>query len=299
MKNNRFALIFIALLFLVGSVQAKSALLRLNLKKGTVYEMNMTSNSAIEQEMMGQNMKINQKLEMNFSYLVTDVLPNKNFRIEYALANMKMNMNVNGNEMSFDSQSDDQSNPVNSILKKLADMKIAFEITPTGQVEHFEGIDNFIKQFSGNMQAAQALQMFSNPDNLNSFIGQTFNYLPEKKVKVGDKWTSEFKIPMLMNTATTLNFEVAGISRDVVNLNVASDVNAETPIEQNGMKINMKMNGTQTGTMAINPEDGWLTSSDMTQNFDMKMNMKNPQNNEDMEIPMKINTVIKMITTRK
>ena len=77
MKQKRIALIVISLLMAANVMYAETkALLRLNLQKGTTYEMTMVMNNQIDQEMMGQKIKIDQKMEMVFSYQVLDILPN-------------------------------------------------------------------------------------------------------------------------------------------------------------------------------------------------------------------------------
>jgi hypothetical protein len=102
-----------------------------------------------------------------------------------------------------------------------------------------------------------------------------------------------------MNTEITMVFEVAAIENNQVYLNVAAVVDMETPIEQMGMKMNVKMAGKQSGKMTIGATDGWLTSSDLIQKFDMNMKMKNPQSGEDMEIPMVLNSVAKISAVKK
>jgi len=102
-----------------------------------------------------------------------------------------------------------------------------------------------------------------------------------------------------MNMETTLNFEVASMDKHETVLNVVSDVNMDSPVEQSGMKMNMKMKGTQTGTMTIDTRDGWFRTSDLNQKFDMKLKMKNPQSGEDMEIPIVVNSVTKMTVIKK
>lgn len=300
MKTNRFTFVLLAILFTFSTVQAKSKiLLRLNVQKGSTYEMNLTSSSNIDQEMMGQQMKIDQKMDMTFSYLVTDVLPNKNFQIEYSIMQMKMDMNINGQTMSFDSQKPDENSPMSSVLKSLNSVKVRFEMTPTGHVENVQGLDEFAKQISGNRQVAQTMQMFSNQENFASFVGQNFIYFPENEIKKGDKWTALFKLPALMNLSTTMNFEATEITKSAVNLNVTSEVNMESPIEQSGMKMDMKMTGTQTGTMIVDSKDGWMRTSDLNQKFDMHIKMKNPQSGEDMEIPMTVNSITKIVVNKK
>jgi hypothetical protein len=283
-----------------NTVNAKSqVLLRLNLQKGSIYEMHMHVTSNIEQNMMGQNMKIVQRMEMILSYKVTDVLPNKNYQIEYSVNSMKLDVDINENSMSFDSQNPDESNPMGTILKTINKMKVTFELTPSGKTEQVNGLDEITSQIASNPQMAQALQMFSDDKNFSSFISETFNYIPENKIKTGDKWTTQFKLPSLMDANTTMNFEVTGITKDSVDLNVFSDVNSEGPVEQNGMKIDMKLTGSQTGTMTVDANDGWVRSSDLNQKFDIHMKLKNPQTGEDMEIPMKVNSVTKSTVEKK
>jgi hypothetical protein len=290
-----FVVIFIASNVLAGS----STLLRLNLKKGTTYEMTMITNTNIDQAIMGQNMKVDQKMEMVCLYKVMDVLPNKNFLIEYSIAKVKMNMSMNGNEMNVDSESPDTTNAMNSLSRGLVSKKMTIELNRTGKVERIEGLDSFIKQSSANPLMAQSLKMFSNDSSFISYIGQTFNYFPKNEVKKGDKWSSSYKLPAMMNMAISMNFEVADIIKNQITLNVNSDVNVEAPIEQMGQKINIKVTGTQNGNIAIDASDGWLRSSNLVQKLDMKMIMKNPQSGEEMEIPIVLNSVSKIAVLKK
>lgn len=299
MKTKPIALLFILNSLLLNSFRADSkVLLRLNLEKGTTYEMTMNMTNTIDQEMMGQKMKIDQNIEMVFSYTVLDVLPDKNFLIEYTFQKTKMKMNMSGQEFTMDSEGADD-NPMNAPLKDLLSLKLKLILNPKGQVVKVEGLEEYAQKLSGNQQMAQAMQMFTDEDNFKSFFAQTFNYFPENEVAVGDQWKSSIKTPALMNTEITLAFEVAAVENKQVYLNVSSVVDMETPIEQMGMKMNVKMSGKQSGKMTINATDGWLTSSDMIQKFDMHMKMKNPQSGEDMEIPMLMNSVVKFIVVKK
>ena len=300
MKTRLFALIFATILLAFGSVQAKSkVLLRLNLEKGSVYEMTMVTASHINQEMMGQKMKMEMTMQMNFNYEVLDVLANGNFLIDYSIMKMKMDMNMNGQSMNFDSDSSEGNIALNSKLKNLIGTKLKLELNPGGKVIQVDGIEEYIKSIAGDQQLAQSMQMFMSKDNFSSFFDQTFNYFPENEVSVGDKWNSSFKLPVIMNMETVMNFEVAEIQKNEVVLNINSDVNMDAPIEQGGMKVDMKMNGTQNGKMTIDTSDGCFRSQVLTQKFDMLMKMKNPQSGEDMEIPMALTSDINATMVKK
>ena len=299
MKTKLIVLFVVTNLLVALTVQAASrVLLRLNLQKGSTYEMTMISDNNIDQEMSGQKMKILQKVEMLSTCQVLDILPDNNFLIEYSIQKMKINMNVNGKEMNSDSDSTG-NNPMNGFLKDLSSLKMKIKLNSKGQVQEIEGLEEYAKKMSGNPQMSQSMKMFTDEKNFKSYFEQTFSYFPENEIEVGSKWSSSMKMPALMNMDIVMNFEVANILNDQVLLNVVSNVNMETPMDVNGMKMNIKMAGTQTGTMAIALADGCVGSSDCIQKYDVNMKMKNPQSGEDMEIPMVMNSVIKSTVVRK
>jgi hypothetical protein len=300
MKTKLNAFFIIVLLMVASVIKAESKTsLRLNLQKGSTYEMTMVTNSNIDQEVMGQKMKIGQKMEMIFSYQVLDILPNKNFLIEYSILKIKMDMSMNGLEMNFESNSSDTGNPMNTALSGLVANKLKLEFNSKGQVERIEGLEEYVKKINEHPQMSQSMQMFTNEKSFKTFIGQIFNYFPETKITKGDKWTSSFSLPAMTNIETTMNFEVADITSNQIALKVTSDVNSEGPIEQMGVKMYVKLTGTQNGNMVLDQTDGWLRSSDLIQKFNMKLKTKNPQSGEDMEIPVISNTVTKITILKK
>jgi hypothetical protein len=300
MKTKLIALFIVFLLLTAKCMEAKSkVLLRFNLQKGSSYEMTMNMSNLIDQQMAGHPMKMDQQMQMVFVYTVLEVLPNQNFLIEYSMQDMSLNMNINGQEMRMGTKDTTQSNPMYNVFKGLGSHKLKMEINSRGQVLKVEGLDVYVNSIGQNPQLAQSMQMFTGEDNFKSFMEQTFNYFPEAEVKEGDKWSTSYKLPGMMNMESTMNFELASIEEDQVVLNVTSDVNLDSPIEQNGFKMNVKMTGTQTGSMTIDTSDGWLRESDLTQKFDMKMKMNNPQSGEEMEIPMLMNSVVKITVVKK
>jgi len=299
MKTKLITLLIATILFVANSTGAAPKMqLRLNLQKGSNYEMKMNSTNQIDQEMMGQKVKIDSKVEMAFAYSVLDVLPDKNFLIEYSFLSMKMYMNMNGQEMKIDSESTD-GNPMNATVKDLLSFKLKLTLNPKGQVIKVEGLDEYAKKLSGDQQLAQAMKMFTDENNFKSFFAQTFNYFPENTVSVGDQWESVVKMPELMDVGISMIFEVAAIENNQIYLNYKSIVDMETPVEQMGMKMNVKMAGNQSGKMTVGATDGWMRSSDFNQKFDMKIKMKNPQSGEDMEIPMVMNSVTNIVCVKK
>lgn len=297
MKTKLMALI-VFFLVCIQFVEAKpKVLLRLNLEKGDMYQMTLTSDNNIDQEMMGQQMKILQKMEMVTSYKVLDKLPDNNYVIEYSFLKMKMDMDVNGQKVTIDSEStsDDE---VTKTIKDITAFKLKFTINPMGKIQSVEGIDEYKQKIGNNPQLTQTLSMLSNVDNFKATFEQYFGFYPENEVEIGSKWDGSIKMPGMMNMDMLMHFNVADILDDQVIMDVNSDINMDSPIETNGMKIQMKMTGTQTGTMKVDRKSGLTGTSDLNQKFDMHMKMKNPQTGEDMEIPMLMNAVTKVSTVK-
>lgn len=291
MKNpQRILTILVAIIALFSLQLSAKTLVRLNLTKGSVYEMTMSMTMNMNQEMMGQQIKIEQKMLMLLDYKVADVLPNKNFLIEYSVAQVKIDASANGQQMSMDSQTG--GNPASEKLKAMVGQVIKMEVTAAGKVEKVEGLDAFISKIGDDKMIGQMIPMFSSDEGFKSYAGQTFSYIPENEIEQGSKWSSKTKLPTADNIDIQVDYEVASITERDLNLNVASTFGGTKQIEQMGMKMDMQIDGTQSGSMNVDTSDGWIRSQNLNQNIKMVMKMKNPQTGEDMKIPIEMKSVI-------
>lgn len=293
----KIKLIGVIVIFLFTTLQMVGAkpkvLLRLNLEKGDNYEMTMVMDNDMDQEAMGQKMKILQKMEMVTSYKVLDVLADKNYVLEYTFKRMKLNTNVNGQQSVVDSEGA-EDNPMTKAIKNMTDLKLKVTLNSLGKVQKVEGIEEYAGKMTGNPQLAQPMHMFSDENSFKAFFEQCYGFYPETEVEAGSKWTQLVKMPAYMNMDLEMNYEVADILDEQVLLKVLSIINTDAPIEANGMKMHLKMTGNQNGVMKIDRKGGLESTSDLTQKTDMLMKMNNPQSGEEMQIPMKMNSVIKI-----
>ncbi|HET6558390.1 MAG TPA: DUF6263 family protein [Prolixibacteraceae bacterium] len=293
MKTKWIAVTIILLSFSLQMTQAQSkVLLRLNLDKGANYQMTMVMDNDIDQDVMGQKMKIIQKMEMVSSYKVLDVLPDKNYVVEYSFGKMKITMDVNGQQTVMDTENVGD-NPAAQSMKDMTAFNLKVTLNNQGKVQQVEGIEEFASKMAGNQQMAQTMHMFSDKNSFETFFEQSFGFFPETEVGVGSTWSNSVKMPAYMNMDLMMNYEVAEIGEEQVVLKLLSNINTDGPIETNGMKMHLKMTGTQNGVMNIDRKSGLEGTSDLTQETDMLMKMKNPESGEEMEFPMKMNSVIK------
>ncbi len=299
MKKQRFTFLVAVLLLVAGmTMQAQSkTLLRLNPEKGATYAMKVDMVNKMDQQMMGQQVKMDQHIVMVTGMKVLDRLPNGNILMEYGYNSFKMDIDAMGKTVSYDTERSD-NDPAFGSLGDILKAKLKLEVTPLGKTVKVEGIEQYA-QLMSNPQTAQVFASLANEEAFKSNFDNTFNYFPEAAVGKGDSWTVHAKMPALMNTTIDVVYKVLDLSKSQADLEVKADINMDTPIEQQGMTMNLKMAGNQSGTMAVNPEDGMLVSSDLAMKFNMEMKMKNPQSGEDMTIPMVMDATVKIVMEKK
>jgi hypothetical protein len=285
LKNHIRLLFAMALVSFALQLSAKTSL-RLNLQKGSVYEMNMNMSMNMDQQIMGQQIKMDQKMNLQLVYKVADILPTKNYIIEYSVEHVRMDITANGQQMSFDSQSG--GSPTLDKLKAMVGSVLKMEVTPLGKVEKVEGLDTFIQKIGNDKTMAQLLPMLSSDEGVKSFMNQAFGYIPENEVEQGSKWTCNSQLATVINLDLIVNYELASVVGNTLNINVNSTFNAAKQMEQMGAKTDMQIDGTQNGNMTVDATDGWLRSQHLDQNIKMTMKMKNPQSGEEMNIPFEI-----------
>ena len=226
MKHKICILSFVLAAFAFTSFQLSAkTLLRLNLQKGVVYEVNTTTTSNMDQEMMGQQIKMEQVMNMQLVYKIADVLANKNYLIEYSVEKMKMDLSANGQQMSFDSQAG--SNPQSEKLKSMIGQVVKMEVTTTGKIVKVEGLDAFISKVADDKMLGQIVPMLSSEDGFKSFADQAFGYIPEDEIEQGSKWSSAARLVSAMNLDIKQDFELVSISGNDASMMVKSSFNGQ------------------------------------------------------------------------
>ncbi len=295
MKINTATLLTL-ILFITVSVFAQQTEIKLKLSKGDIFEFNTEMNSNIHQQMMGRNMEINQKYTTVFAFEVKDVLPNGDYLINQTYKRIVIEANTNGQTLSYDTDNDDPSSPL-AAIGNLKDAVISYNLSPEGKVSKVKGLNEIGSQMGNNPQIQNMLKGIANDKLLES----TFSYIPEEKIKRGTKYSKAIVMEEFLDAEIITKYTVESIDASSIHLNVSSefDINPDKPIEQNGMKMNMKGLGTQTGSLKVSSSTGMPEETDTKQKIEMTITMKNPQTNEDITIPMKVDTIIKSTTKKK
>lgn len=263
MKVKTFVLL---LLFPVCLHAQKSVTLSYKLSKGQQYNLAIKNNQTISMDMMGQSMTLKQLSETVQEIIVVGIDEQENIKLDLTYRKMKLNQNAMGMEINYDSEKPEASNNpmVQQVTSTLNEI-----IGKTASLE----IDRY-----GNAIRNNISEMLDNNQNFAGFETGMLNVYTEKPVSSGDTWIvtmkpdpqSDFlinltyKLKELKGKTAIVSFDgtisgtemrgqkavlkgtMTGNSKvDVVTGWVMSSTISqaiEMEMEQEGMKIPMKMN---------------------------------------------------------
>lgn len=301
---KRIASIALSFAFL-ANIQAQEIDLKLNLKVGESYPMHTETNSTASQTMMGQSIDINTTTIHEASYTVKskngDIYEMTGRNSKISTAASSNNPMVPVQELSSEG---DQSLQDNQVLNALTKHNMDFSMNEQGQfiASHIDENfwDNALKEiYTDQEEYEDAIVKYSamgGPDMIKNNLSAAFTYIPDGKVKTGDKWTrsisSDENNPMNIVT----EYELTEVTDAYViiqsNAKIATPEEG-TKIEQQGMEMLQKMSGTQSATYKIDRKTGWIIEGTTNQSVEGKTVVEDgAQLPKGFEIPMSINTKI-------
>jgi hypothetical protein len=238
-------------LFSVMTVSAQSVSKKTSLVKGQQIEQTSKVTANITQEMMGQSMEIKMETNSNGLLEVKDVSAD-GYTVANTVKRVVMNMSAMGNEQNFDSdKKEDLDGPIGQTVKDKIGVAREYKLNKDGVITALPEAakkDDPNSMMGGVMGGAME----------DELVGNTYSALiaiPAAGVKVGDSWndstiTKENKV---RNTYTLK--QVNG--NDAI-VDVKGTLNVDREMEQQGMAMQMSMNGTITGELTFDTKSGLI-----------------------------------------
>jgi hypothetical protein len=242
----------------------------IKLKKGQTITINSVVNSETEMQMGAMKSDYNTTIKLN----VIDENA-ETFTLSSSIAQMKMNMDGMGQNMSFDSEKpeDKDSQMGQAMGDKLKKVDTYILDKKTGKTTK-------VKK-EGEEEGGTG-GMFSVGDE-DGAANAAFFILPAGK-KVGDSW-SESTTSKGITTSKT--YTLKSITQEVATIDVVGTITGTKEQEANGMTMSMTMNNKITEQMLVNINLGLVTKNNNTTDGTNSMDMMGQQ----MEMNIKANTV--------
>lgn len=284
MKN----LCLVVLLFASVVASAQNVTKKVSLAKGQQYEQVSLVNMNISQEMMGQVMEMKMESTTNNIVEVKEA-SNSSYTVANTLKRMVMNMS-GVQEVKFDS---DKKEDMDSQMGESLRDKIG---KTSEMVLNMNGIITEVKTKPAKDAAAAPGGMMSNmlgQDVGEEKEGNNFSALaniPAKGVKVGESW-SDSAVDNDTKVYTTYTLKEVKGNEGVVSM--SGNMNVNRDMEQQGMTLQVSMQGTILGEYIFDVATGIIKSK--------KANTKATGMVEAMgqSIPMTVDTTMTSIISKK
>jgi hypothetical protein len=210
-------------------------------KKPTFYQ-EMTTKT--KQVMKVMQMEVTQDQNQTFyvSWTPQDKKDN-NLVVKQKIVGVKMDIEIGGNKISYDSTAKDQpANPLTDFFKALKDAEFTIYINDDPASDKYmtvtkvEGRQEFIKKLSSaNAQLEPLLNNLLSEDALKQMAEPAFGVIPPKGEIPSDKtWKRQSKLDMgpIGSYDTTYKYTYKGTDKPVANIDVDTDLKYQAPKEQ-------------------------------------------------------------------
>lgn len=258
--------------------------LKWKFEKDKTFYQEMTTETKQTMKVMGMDITQNQKQTFYFSWTPKEQDKDKNWIVKQKIDGIKMDIDIGGNKVTFDSTKDaGTANPLADFFKALVGSEFTLTISPDYKVTKIEGRDEFLKKLvSANQQMEPMLKQILSDEALKQMADPAFSVVPNKPVKKGDSWTKESKLNMgpIGSYDTTYKYTDEGQDdKKLFKIKVDTTLKYTPPPEGAATQLPFKIkkadlkSSDATGTILFDNDKGRVVSSDMGLKLDGKLSI--------------------------
>ena len=293
-------IIICASLCLISSLITVSAQIKLsfNPEAGKKYEYRVDMTQNLKQTVMEQEVPVDMEMSSTYMMEIKSKTPQET-HVQFTYMDFTFSVSSAMMNSKYDSKKPTE-NPsemdkmFGKMFSTLIDKPFTAVFAPDGSVKSITGMEAIIKNMldavssDGQMAAqvgAQMSQQF-NDEAMKNMFGQSFNFYPEKAVKIGDSWDMKNSISVGgMNVNINANNTLKEIKTNMATIGLTGDIDMDMEVG--------KLTGKQTGTMTIDSATGIPITSEISQN--MSGSIKAQGMDIQMEMITKTKTSAKVI----
>jgi hypothetical protein len=287
--------------------------LRLRLQKGESYNLRMTVNQKISQNIQGQQQDMTQTIGTGYLFNVADVNENEMASVKVTYRSILFRQDGPMGTIEYDSSNPPAAVPPMAMgFAALVGQSFSMIISPEGHVKSIQGVDamltRMMKQFdlpddSMRDSVEKNLREQFGDEALKESMENLMAIYPDKPVGTGDSWTKKVIIskgfPFILDNTWTLKTRKDGVSIIEVSSKISANPKA-APIVMGTMKLSYDISGKQKGTMELQEATGWIRRAESTQEFSGRVKMEDAsQMPEGMSWPISVKSVITLVPLEK
>lgn len=274
--------------------------LKLNLQPGSQYLYTMETKMDMAQTAMGQTMKTQNDMTMEFVYDVTAAEgTNKNITVTYD--RIAMDMKSAMANMSYDSRDTSKNTPELAVMGNMLHKPFTMVVSDRGEILKVDGLQAIIDHM-GDSTTAEGAEMRKqlatsfNDSSMKGMMQQSLNFFPDKPVAPGDTWKKTYSMNMsIMSVNMDNEYKLTSVSNGIAHIDVTSKMTGGGDIaggeEMKNVKVNLS--GEQKGTMEVEVASGLVVDSKLKQDIKGDISMMG------MKIPLTMTQDIRITAKKK
>ena len=287
------------------TVQAKKYDISLNLEEGKTYTLNSKSSIIVTQSYNGNEMKITMNLDFSIDYTVKTA-GNNEFVLDVKYTDLGMLMDMPQGKLDY-SSGKEVSDTLNDLMSIMFDNMVgkSFEMTLNnkGKVKNVTGFEEIMAHLFDNLPSSIDLQKDQLMGQMNNAFGEdSFKHsmeaataiFPDKPVKVGDTWEIETTINSTIEFNIKNVYTLEKVTNELYLVKAIGSIGtaqSDEFIERNGVFAKQELSGTSESEITLSKKTGWIQLSEVKQDINGTTYMKQTEDGEVMEMPMKLDGV--------
>lgn len=309
MKGKSIIGLLICIVFMLAlSGCGENGKLMIKFKKGDSYKVEANNSSKTKMTISNQNNENDEIEKYVYNFKITDIDKDNTYTINSTIKSIYFKSTGSGGTYEYDSLRDTAKNDINSMMMtSFIGKSFTIKITPTGEVKEVTGFDELINTQIDNLPLGDEykttekniLKQFFGKDSLKQQVEQMFKVYPDKKVNVGDKWSTKMStslgIPMIIDSTFQLKEEKDAIATVSEYSKIYVDQNKKT-VKIDGMNEKANVSGVQNSTIKINENSGLIIDQEITQKLTGTIGMNKDKQSASQTVPVteEITTSYKM-----
>jgi hypothetical protein len=215
------------------------ATLKWKFEKGKTFYQDVTTVTTQKMEVMGMTIEQKQTQTFIFKWDVKDA-SDKEVTLLQKIEGVKMNIDIGGNKIDFDSSKEaGAGNQLSDFFKALVGAEFTLTIDPqTLEIKKIDGAEKFVKDLvKANQQMEPLLKQILSDKALKQMAEPTFSAIEQgKKVKKGDTWkrTSSLDMGPIGKYETTYTYKYEGKDGKLDKISVETVLTYTTPADSAG-----------------------------------------------------------------
>lgn len=293
-----------------GSAGAEKIELRLNLKEGETYKLQMTSDQKITQTVGEAKQEMPQTTGFGLSHLVKEIRDDGTAVVQVTFDSIRFKQEGPTGEVDYDSSNPppaESAHPMVTALVALVGQGFSVDLTSKGEAARVEGADQLVARMMEKIElpmpalqpvVEQQLKQQFGDQAMKEMMEQMVGVYPDEPVGVGDSWSKRRVVSRglaaIMNNTWTLKSRENGVA--VLDVQSTVGPNPDAPALDMGIaKLQYALRGTQNGSIELDEATGWVLRSTVNQSLSGELTIQGgPEAGQPMSVPITVEGVTRV-----